>query len=92
MYILSEALKDTDKKQDPHLFDSQKDRIRAYNALASYYLNASEHEESAELAEKMVATGMNNINGADNLNLTEPETWITKSFYLIALGDIKHSL
>ena len=35
---------------------------------------------------------MNNINAADNLNLTMPETWVTKSFYLIAQGNIRNSM
>ena len=44
--ILNEALKDTDKKTNPHLFDSENDRIRAFNSLSCYYLLASELEQS----------------------------------------------
>jgi len=43
--ILSEALKETDKKNDPHLFESWNDRVYAYNALACYYLQALDFEQ-----------------------------------------------
>ena len=87
--ILNEALKDTDKKTDPHLFMTQDERIQAYNALASYYIFASERENGLEKQEKMIEQGMKNIYSADQLNLKIPETWITKSFYYIASGQIR---
>lgn len=82
--ILEEALRNTDKKQNPHLFDTESERISAYNSLACYYLMASEFNPDADISDKEYASGMNNINHSDNLNLTVPETWITKSFFLIS--------
>lgn len=35
---------------------------------------------------------MNNINNSDNLNLTAPETWITKSFFLISQGSFRGTM
>ena len=34
---------------------------------------------------------MNNISAADNLNLTSPDTWLTKSLFLIAKGNAKNA-
>jgi len=30
-YLLNEAVKDTDKKTNPHMFDSIDDRVKAFN-------------------------------------------------------------
>lgn len=51
---------------------------------------ASEKENSLEKQEKLIESGMTNIHSADNIsNGFMPETWMTKTFYYIAQGQIK---
>ena len=52
-YLLNEAVKDTDKKTNPHMFDSIDDRVKAFNQLAMYYLLASEYETDSETVDKL---------------------------------------
>lgn len=88
---MNEALKDTDKRSNPHMFETVEDRINGYNSLASFYLSASEYEQDQDNYDKMYAAGMNNINNADNLHNINTETWVTKSFFLMSQGNFKNA-
>ncbi|CDW71106.1 rna polymerase-associated protein ctr9 homolog [Stylonychia lemnae] len=90
-YLLNEAVKDTDKKTNPHLFDSIDDRLKAFNHLAIFYLLASEYEVDQDTVEKLFQKGMVNINNADQINLSEPETWLTKCIFQFSMGQMKNA-
>jgi hypothetical protein len=46
--ILNEGLKDVDKRQNAHLFNTPDDRLAALNALASYNIILSQTEKHDE--------------------------------------------
>jgi len=89
--ILDEALKDVDQRAFPYLMNPVDDRIKAFNALASYHIQLSIVAESEDESNKNTEKGLQLIYNADNLNFKVPITFITKCFWALSQGQIQQS-
>jgi hypothetical protein len=86
--ILNEALKDVDARAYMYMYNPMKDRIRALNALASYYIQISQLSSKDEDANRNVDQARQLIANADYMNLNEPISFITKSFFYLTTGQL----
>jgi hypothetical protein len=76
---------------NPHLFDSQDDRISCMNALSFYYHQVSAAETASDMYEKWKQEGIKYLNMADNIHSQSKETWTTKAYYWITQGQLKQA-
>jgi len=69
-----------------HLYDNDKERIKAMNVLAGHQLNLQEAEKDEDKRKQFNSRGYNLINQATNIQLVDPNNWISKCFYTIVTG------
>jgi hypothetical protein len=92
--ILSEALKDGGidfRIVNKHLFDNEKQRIKAMNALAGHQLNLVENESDPDRRRQHFELGFKLIEDANRTSRFAPDNLVSMCFYNIAKGNLKEA-
>ena len=87
--ILSEALHTEgieDRQQKKHLFENDKQRIRAMNVLASHQLHLAENEHDPLKRKLHSQRGFKLIEEANTISQIDPNNLVSMCFYEIAAG------
>ena len=83
--VLSDALTETgleDRRERPHLYENEQQRIRAMNVYAGHFLNLYETEQDGKHRQR----GVNLIEEANTISRIDENNLLSMCFYEIAAG------